>query len=369
MDDTTPTAAGLDVTAKVRLLVPGRNCWRIAPAARIAVRTNSHYFRALASSMSEARRRILILGWKLDPLLVLDPESDGPAGKPLFEFLRALLAARPELEIRLLLWDRTIFYGGNGMAPDALAAVRTEFPRLDFRFASAGFIASRHQKLVCIDDNLAFIGGIDLTGDRWDHRDHPAYHPRRITPNGLRYGPIHDLQLVVEGPAAVALAELSRDEWRDAGGDPLPPVEAGTKPWPAGLAAEFVDVPTGIARTDPATGVREVETLYRDALLAARQTIYIEAQYLTSAAIGEALRRSLAASAGPEIVVVVTRTSIGFVEQLAMGFNRDRLVRRLRRGCASITRWSAARPTAPSSRSMPSCSSSTTVSCASARPI
>jgi phosphatidylserine/phosphatidylglycerophosphate/cardiolipin synthase-like enzyme len=316
---------------RLQLLDARRNCWRVARAARIAVHTNSEYFRALAASMLRARRRILILGWKFDPLAVLDPESDGTAGMPLARFLHHLLTAEPELEIRILLWDRTIFYGGNGLAPRLLTELRDSCPRFDVRFASAGVFASRHQKLVCIDDSLAFIGGIDLTGDRWDHNDHPPFHPRRVTPDGHRYGPIHDLQLAVEGDAAAALAEVARAEWREAGGGDLPPCEMiWPSAWPSGAAADFTDVPAGIARTDPAAGIREVETLYWDALMAARHTIYIEAQYLTSAVVGAALARRLAEPAGPEIVVIVTRTSNGRLERLAMGTNRDRLARRLR---------------------------------------
>lgn len=331
-----PDGAAVSPLPPPRVLAAGRNSWRIAPAARIAVRTNSEYFRALAASMRRARRRVLILGWIFDPLLVLDPDRDGPAGGPLFHFLHSLLATRPELEIRLLLWDRTIFYGGNGKAPELLASVRRACPRLDFRFVSPGVVASRHQKLVCIDDTVAFIGGIDLTSDRWDQNDHPPFHPRRVTADGESYGPIHDLQLAVEGPAAAALYELAHLHWQDAGGDALPPCRTPNQsPWPDGVAADFVDVPVGIARTDPAAGVREVEALHCDALMAARRTIYIEAQYLTSTVVGAALERRLAEPGGPEVVIIVTHTSKSALERLAMARNRDRLARRLR----AADRW------------------------------
>ena len=32
--------------------------------------------------------------------------------------------------------------------------------------------ASHHQKIVVIDDCLAFCGGIDMTSARWDTREH-----------------------------------------------------------------------------------------------------------------------------------------------------------------------------------------------------
>ena len=84
--------------------------------------------------------------------------------------------------------------------------------------------ASHHQKIVVIDDSLAFCGGIDMTGDRWDTREHRDDEPRRITPGGAPYAPWHDATTAIEGPAAAALGELARDRWRRAGGAALAPV-------------------------------------------------------------------------------------------------------------------------------------------------
>jgi phosphatidylserine/phosphatidylglycerophosphate/cardiolipin synthase-like enzyme len=38
------------------------------------------------------------------------------------------------------------------------------------------------QKLVCIDDRIAFAGGIDLTVGRWDTPAHEAGDPLRTNP-------------------------------------------------------------------------------------------------------------------------------------------------------------------------------------------
>ena len=56
----------------------------------------------------------------------------------------------------------------------------------------------------------------------------------------------------------------------------------------------------------------------------------IEAQYLTAASIGEILAERLVEPDGPEIVVIMTRSSHGAMEHLVMGENRDRLIRKLR---------------------------------------
>ncbi len=322
----------------LEILAEGRNCWRIAEAARAALVTNADYFRLLAQSLKRARRKIMLIGWHLDASLRLDPRSEGPEGRPLKEFLAALLDERPDLDIRFLLWDRTIFYGGNRLSASALAELGARYPGFRHHFAPAPFVSSHHAKLVVIDDGLAFIGGIDLAGDRWDPADHPISQPERITPTGEIYGPIHDLQMLVTGPAAKALADHAALRWTAATGESPPRVESPCSAWPMDLEADFVAMPAGIARTEPENPhgpVREVEALNHDALASARHSIYLEAQYLTAEAIGDSLIRRLEEANGPEIVIVVTQTSHGYLEQFAMGNNRDRLLRRLR----AADRW------------------------------
>ncbi|MDB5396437.1 MAG: phospholipase D/Transphosphatidylase [Rhodospirillales bacterium] len=314
------------------VLRPGSNCWRIEQADRAAILTNSDYFAMLATSLKQARRLIIINGWIFDPLLVLEPGLDGPEGRPLLQLFESLLAERPELEIRLLLWDRTIFYGGNGALPRKLAAVRRTVDRLDYRFVSPSLGASCHQKIVCIDDRIAFVGGIDLCSDRWDRKDHHVHEPRRVTATGERYGPIHDVQMIVEGRAAEAVAQMAKAHWRRASGEMLDRLPAIRPVWPHGLAPDFTDAPVAIARTDPfypRHPRREIAALYRDILKTAQRTIYIEAQYLTADDIGEILVERLREPDPPEIVIVLNRVYAGFFEGLVMGANRDRLLHRL----------------------------------------
>jgi phospholipase D1/2 len=52
---------------------------------------------------------------------------------------------------------------------------------------------------------------------------------------------------------------------------------------------------------------------------------------MTASLIKRALERSLSRKNGPEIVVVMTHLSHGFIERIIMGANRDRLIRRLKR--------------------------------------
>jgi uncharacterized membrane protein YdjX (TVP38/TMEM64 family) len=89
-----------------------------------------------------------------------------------------------------------------------------------------------------------------------------------------------------------------------------------------------------ISRTQPAYNghpeVREVEALYLDAIAAARRSIYIEAQYFTSTAVGCALAKRLAEPGGPEVILILPRHGAGWLEQSTMGVLRARLLRGLR---------------------------------------
>src|SRR3546814_9275858 len=81
--------------------------------------------------------------------------------------------------------------------------------------------AAHHQKLVVVDDAIAFIGGLDLTIRRWDTSDHAADQPLRTDPAGQPYTPFHDLQLMLDGAAATALAEVARGRWQRVTGERL----------------------------------------------------------------------------------------------------------------------------------------------------
>ena len=135
-----------------------------------------------------------------------------------------------------------------------------------------------------VDDAVAFCGGLDITIRRWDTTEHRPNEPRRIDPTGASYLPFHDLQAIVDGKAALALARLVRDRWaRACGGAPRCTRSAIPGRF---RSPDFSAVDVGIARTLPATEeteeIREIEALFFDAIDHATSTIYIENQFLTA---------------------------------------------------------------------------------------
>ena len=72
---------------------------------------------------------------------------------------------------------------------------------------------SQHQKIVVIDDELVFSGGMDVSTNRWDTRDHPVVSEERDGPDG-EYGPLHDVQMVSSGPVVADFSKLVRWRWQ-----------------------------------------------------------------------------------------------------------------------------------------------------------
>lgn len=319
-----------------RLLRPGDTCWRVERARRMALIVDAaDYFAAVKRAMLKARQSILLIGWDFDLRIKLDPDSgEDEVPDELGQFLRFIVRTRPELEICILKWDMAVLKSfARQIVPIFVFDVLTH-RRLHLRLDSAHPPTSaHHQKIVVIDDSVAFCGGIDMTDDRWDTRDHAPDDPRRVRPDGSAFGPWHDATAAVDGPAARALGELARARWEHAGGHRLPPAKAGGDCWPEGLVPQLREVDVAIARTMPVYGgreaIREIERLYLAAIAAARRYIYVESQYFASPAIAAALCARLREPDGPEIVVVNPRTADGWLEEETMGSARDLLLRQV----------------------------------------
>ena len=320
------------------VLRSGRNCWCVEQASRLSVIVDTaDYFAAFAEACRQAQHQILILGWDFDRRERLhrdDAARDLP--DQLGAFLAELTRRRPELRVYLLSWDFNMIYAAERELLPALR-LRLQTPRrfhfrLDARHPAG---ASHHQKVVVIDDRIAFVGGIDLSRWRWDTCEHRPDDPRRVDPNGKAYPPFHDLMVLVEGAAAARLGDLARTRWRRARGWKIaPPATRRESPWPPSVAVGLRDVPVAIARTQPRyrgqPAVREVERLYRDAIAAARQFVYVENQYFTARVLADAMAARLAEPDGPEIVLVLPQHTGGWLEQVTMDVLRARVVERLR---------------------------------------
>ena len=315
--------------------------WRYEKVTRASVIIDAaDYFAYMQEAMLNTRRRLLLIGWDFDTRIHLDRgrrwwqrpwKRSYP--KRLGSFIAWLARNRPQLDIRILKWNFSVFTMPTRptMLWDLARWVRHK--RINFKFDTAHPVGcSHHQKIAVLDGQVAVCGGIDMTDKRWDTRDHPEHSDKRKTPNGRRYDPWHDATMMLEGDAAKALEELGADRWTCAGGTPLPDYEDSPgSPWPEALDAQFENVEIGIARTRAAyrdwDEVDEIEQLYIQHIKRAKHFIYAESQYFASRAIAEAILARVQEEDPPEIVIVHPANADGWLEQQAMDHARAELVR------------------------------------------
>ena len=327
------------------LFQPGLTVWKVERARRAAVLIDgAAFFAAVREAFLQARRTIFIVGWDIDSRTDLVGEQSPADGFPtnLAAFLTELCKRRPELQIHLLLWDYSLVYAHEREPLPRLSLNWQMPPQVTFCLDSTvPFGSSQHQKLVVVDDALAFSGGLDLTIRRWDTSRHDPRDPRRVDPAGEPYRPFHDVQMMVDGEAARALAMLARARWCHANGGE-PEVRPEGAPWPESVEPDFTDVEVAVARTQPRyhreEEVREVEALFVDSIARAERTIYLENQFMTSGAVAAALARRLRERPELEVLMVAPRSHDSFVERRTMRNGRIRFWRTVKAAGADRVR-------------------------------
>ena len=327
------------------LLRQGETCWRLEDAERAAFLIDSaDYFAALKSGMLSARRSIWILAWTFDPLARLTPDRTHRSRDPeqadrLGLLLRRLAALNPALDVRVLAWDMPMGIAASQLFAPQRGKVYFHDSRVHYRLDdSLPKSACHHQKVVVIDDRLAFLSGGDVGADRWDTHAHLDNDPRRRLPTGHRYPARHEVSIMVEGQVASSFSQLFIDRWKASGGEtltaPRPSQVAENSIWPEHVDADLWSHRLGIARTAPhwkkADGAHEILSLYLAMIAGAKRSLYIENQYLTAAVIVEAIARRLREPDGPEIIVVGPDHSPSAFDRMTMDAARQSAIAQLR---------------------------------------
>ena len=154
-----------------------------------------------------------------------------------------------------------------------------------------------HEKLVIVDDEIAFVGGIDLTslaGDRYDSNTHPH------KPDAIGW---HDASSRLRGPIVRDVAAHFALRWEAVAGQALELPEAIA---PAGDTTVQLTrtVPEGAYDVLPHGEFSILESYIR-ALRSARHLIYLENQFLWSPEIVEILEAKLKHPPSSDFRVVV----------------------------------------------------------------
>jgi phosphatidylserine/phosphatidylglycerophosphate/cardiolipin synthase-like enzyme len=234
----------------------------------------------IAAAVESARTSVWLAGWFFSPGFRLRSDSEMT--------LRDLLADRAaRLDVRLLAWAGAplpLFHPDRSEVRemrDAFAAGTQIRVALDARERP---FHCHHEKLVIVDGEIAFVGGIDLTayaGDRLDGSGHPVR-------GSLGW---HDAATRITGPAVADVAEHYRLRWREVTGEQLP--EVPTPPATGATELQIVrTVPEKIYDALP-RGEFSILESYLAALRSAEQLIYLENQFLWSPEIVDVLEEKL----------------------------------------------------------------------------
>jgi phosphatidylserine/phosphatidylglycerophosphate/cardiolipin synthase-like enzyme/uncharacterized membrane protein YdjX (TVP38/TMEM64 family) len=308
--------------------------WANADKAAVIIDA-ADYFAALADIIPKAEHSIKIVGWDVDGRTELTPQDDSDKRR-LCDVLQAAADANADLHISILQWDFALIY----------AFERELLPSLQFDWRGHSNITSRldghlppgashHEKIVIIDDRIAFLGGIDLTTGRWDTSDHPAVDQRRANPDGSEYAPWHDVHLVVTGPIVQTIAETVEERWHNAVGDGpgISDASGSEAPWPDHIEPDFTNIEIGHARTRApfrhVEEAREIEALYLHMIQSAERYIYLENQYFTADVLIDALEQRMKAAPDLCLIAVMPRDLPGFAEKLSMNAGRYRALEQL----------------------------------------
>lgn len=290
------------------------------------------YFRTLLESIRklDAGDQVYFTDWRGDPDQLLSDDPDTAIGAILAS------AAGRGVSVRGLLWrshaDRLGFSAKENRHLGVQVNAAGGEVLLDQRVRMGG---SHHQKLVVIrhsagaQNDVAFVGGIDLCHSRRDDADHHGDRQRQaMAPVYGDRPPWHDAQIAVRGPAVGDLEFCFRERWNDRGRlsrDPigilhdllrqtertastLPPMPSD----PPACGTHAVQV----LRTYPLRqggypfapqGERSVARGFRKAIQRARRLIYIEDQFLWSSEVARIFAAALEATPSLHLIAVVPR--------------------------------------------------------------
>ena len=246
----------------------------------------------IAEALTAARSHVTIAGWEITPDLALT--RSGPR-----LVLRDVLAELAErMPVRVLLWAGAplpVFRPWR-LAVRAVRRRLTDGTKIEVALDSHERpMHTHHEKLIVVDGEVAFVGGIDLTDDPVDRFDGSDHAYRR--PCGW-----HDVASKLHGPVVGDVAAHLALRWREVTGETLDV----TRPEAAG------DVQAQIVTTIPEHhyagawhGSFRILEAYLRAIRAARRFIYLENQFLWSPEIVAALRDKLLHPPTPDFRLVI----------------------------------------------------------------
>lgn len=198
-------------------------------------------------------------------------------------------------------------------------------------------IGSWHQKTITIDNNVAFVGGMNARENDWDSF-HAVYDYRRMPHSSSgkkrrslesskkepKFPPRHDFQARIEGPLVNDIHNNFVSRWNQGIADKRFYTSKLSKLATSSFPSQGAHSTTGqIVRTMPAypatpLGEKGCFEIYTKAIRKAKQYIYIENQYFRSPTISQELAN--AARKNPKLIVIVVTLPDMLAVSEALGF-------------------------------------------------
>jgi phosphatidylserine/phosphatidylglycerophosphate/cardiolipin synthase-like enzyme len=254
-------------------------------------------FPQIADAIGRARHHVHITGWHVAA------EFELARGEPPLVLGQLLAELAEQVDVRVLVWAGApipLFHPSRSEVREAVRRLsrRTQIscepdPR-EHPFHC------HHEKTVIVDDEVAFVGGLDMTGlagDRFDSSNHPAR--RRIG--------WHDVGTRIRGPAVTDVADHFALRWSELTGEHLE-----RSPTPAAEGQHTVQVVRTISEVmydRVPNGEFRILQSYIRAIRAARSYIYIENQFLWAPEISELLADKLRRPPADDFRIVIVLPS------------------------------------------------------------
>lgn len=317
--------------------IPGSNCWQISQAHHATPLIDcANFYRAVHRAIVKSKQSIFVLGWEIDSqqrLLRGNEERNSEIPSVFVNLLDWKARTCPEINIYLCRWDGTIvFVRDRDLMPEYVWASQT--PEnvhicVDTKVPMGG---SHHQKIILVDDELVFTGGMDIARQRWDERTHRVQEPERTDFKGS-YGPYHDTQIVMDGPITHLFAKIARERWFNATGYHAIPIRQTDRnadrlaeQWPEHFPPLMNRFKVAVSRTLPRIEdqepVQEIKQQYVDLISIAENFIYIENQFLTSEEIAYALNKRLKEKPALKVLVISSYAPQGIWERESLWAGR-----------------------------------------------
>lgn len=307
------------------LLELGCNCWCIEYVMWVIVIVDvDEYFKVVCVVMMKVKMQILLVGWDFDVCIWFGGDVDDGGLEWVGVFISWLVKCMFGFYIYILCWDigviKMLFYGQMLMWIVCWICDLQVYLWFDGYYLLVGLY---YQKVVVIDDDIVFCGGIDMIVDCWDICVYVDDEFCWIELDGLFYGLWYDVMMMLKGLIVRVLGDMCCECWVVLGGGDLVMVQwYDVDCWFEYVKFDFIDVEVGIVliifEMVEQLFCYEIEVLYVDLIVCIRCCFYVESQYFVLCKVVEVIVKWLCEFDGFEFVIVYLIIVEGWLELIVM---------------------------------------------------